>query len=249
MNHLDLSASTKKLLATAKTEVPSSAARANVWVGVSGVVGGAAAAGASGAAASTVLTGGAGATKLLAMGALFGGALTVGLATVLLQIGVAPAPRTATSPTGTSPNGSTLNAATAGQPQSPVTVTRLAPIEPGSVVIAGSAPPATESPGAAATPALTHAPIGHAHRHARTRDDSLAREASLVAEARGALAVGDPRSALRAIREARALPSKQLVPEELAVEEQALRALGQNDEANGIDVMLRLQYPESALAP
>jgi len=38
------------------------------------------------------------------------------------------------------------------------------------------------------------------------------------------------------------------MPEELAVEEQALRALGQSDQANGIEVQLRLQYPESALA-
>jgi hypothetical protein len=86
-------------------------------------------------------------------------------------------------------------------------------------------------------------------RHARpSHDDSLSREASLVAEARASLGRGDPRSALRAIRTARALSSRQLVPEELAVEEQALRALGQSDEANGIDVMLRLEYPESALA-
>jgi TolA-binding protein len=81
-----------------------------------------------------------------------------------------------------------------------------------------------------------------------SHEDSLAREASLVAAARSALGRGDPRSALHAIRAARALPSKQLAPEELAVEEQALRALGQSDEANGIDVQLRLQYPESALA-
>jgi hypothetical protein len=75
----------------------------------------------------------------------------------------------------------------------------------------------------------------------------LAREASLVHEARSALGRGDPDSALRAIRAARALRSRQLVPEELAVEMQALRALGQSDEANGIDVQLRLQYPDSAL--
>ena len=93
-------------------------------------------------------------------------------------------------------------------------------------------------------------PAVHIHHKAKAvREDSLAREASLVADARGALSVGDPQLALRSIREARALPSKQLVPEELAVEEQALRALGRNDEANGINVMLRLQYPESALAP
>jgi hypothetical protein len=100
----------------------------------------------------------------------------------------------------------------------------------------------------AATRKATPAHSGPRHAKSTSHEDSLAREASLVAEARTALGRGDPRSALRAIRAARAIPSRQLVPEELAVEELALRALGQSDEANGIDVMLRLQYPEAALA-
>jgi hypothetical protein len=135
---------------------------------------------------------------------------------------------------------------------------------PKSVGLHANVPHVNTPPGVVEAPALAkasepalvrvdepvHAPVVHIrHKAKATSQDSLAREAALVAAARGALSVGDPQLALRSIREARALPSKQLVPEELAVEEQALRALGRNDEANGINVMLRLQYPESALAP
>jgi hypothetical protein len=90
---------------------------------------------------------------------------------------------------------------------------------------------------AASTPKPSHiAPV-----------DGLAREASLVAEARSALASGDPRAALQAIHDARALSSRQMAPEELAVEAQALRALGRHDEANEADSTLKAQFPESAL--
>jgi hypothetical protein len=78
--------------------------------------------------------------------------------------------------------------------------------------------------------------------------DALTREAQLVSEARGALTRGDPGRALAAIQAARALPSHQLAPEELAVEAQALRALGRTGEADQADEALRARYPESALA-
>jgi hypothetical protein len=54
-------------------------------------------------------------------------------------------------------------------------------------------------------------------------------------------------SALRRARAARSLPTRQLVPEELAVEAQALRALGRETEAVGLDKALRSQYPDSDL--
>jgi len=79
-------------------------------------------------------------------------------------------------------------------------------------------------------------------------DDALTREASLVAEARALLAAGDAASALRKVRAARAMPSPQLVPEELTVEAQALRSLGMADDARGVDATLHTQYPDSALA-
>jgi hypothetical protein len=233
MNDMRLSMRTKDLFASAKADVPSAAARAKVWSGVSGAVGGAAVAGASGVTASSVLSGGAGATKLLAAGTLFGGTVVVGLATAILRIGVAPTPpMTLDTPAITSP-------AAASSPRSPSE----------EVVWISSPARACAAPAQASTSTKpVSARAGSLHPRPVVREDALAREASLVAEARSALGRGDPRTALRAIRSARALPSQQLVPEELAVEEQALRALGRSDEANGIDVQLRLQYPEAALA-
>jgi len=232
MNDTRLSASVNKLLAAARADTPNAAARTKVWSGVSSAVGGAAAV-AGGTATSALVAGGASATKLLAVGALFGGSLAVGLATVLLHVGPTPTtPRTTADPA--------LEAASAPSALS-AGVQSIWTRTPSPSLGVGPAEVATATP-----PAAVRAAAPHAKR--AIHEDMLAREASLVAEARGALARSDPRTALRAIRSARALPSRQLVPEELAVEEQALRALGRSDEANGIDVQLRLQYPEAALA-
>jgi hypothetical protein len=80
------------------------------------------------------------------------------------------------------------------------------------------------------------------------RSDSLIREASFLAEARAALLRGDAKSALRKVRAARSLPVRQLVPEQLSVEAQTLRALDRASEAVEVERTLRTKYPESALA-
>jgi hypothetical protein len=182
----------------------------------------------------SVLRGGASGTKLLSIGSLFGGTLTVGLAALLLSIGPTPQvpPARSVAPS------AAARPAFAPAPQ--------AAIREHTAVSAEEAKEAKPSHSGApsAKPRSTPARVTKPH----LAEDSLAREASLVSEARNALEHGNPELALRAIRAARALRSHQLVPEELAVEEQALRAIGQSDEANGIDVQLRLQYPESALA-
>ncbi|MDP9001509.1 MAG: hypothetical protein M3O46_15515 [Myxococcota bacterium] len=226
MSDLRVSMTTKQLLAAAKADMPSAAARAKMWAGVSGTVGGAAGA-ASGGTTTVVLGGGASTGKLLAMTGLFGGTLAVGLAAALLKIGAAtpPLPQAAV---------------TAPAVVWATTTTPTRESIPPSIAGAFSTPTVAPTSGRMGPPARVAKP--------RVHEGALAREASLVAQARNALGQRDPRSALRAIREARSLSSHQLVPEELAVEEQALRALGQSDEANGIDVQLRLQYPESALA-
>jgi hypothetical protein len=236
----DLSTSAKKLFSAAKADVPSAAAKAKMWTGVSSAVGGAV--GASGGAASALLSGGA--AKILSVGALFGGAVTVGLAATILHFGgfhVRPS--------------SNLAAA----------VERDAPVGVDAPSLRSPEPPPVVSPAFLATRALAEPPTvaapkgadsGRAVKHRSVRaaspavsnDDLLNREATLVAEARSALSRGDARAALVAVRTARALPAHQLDPEELAVEEQALRALGENDQANGIQVQLRLQYPEADLA-
>jgi hypothetical protein len=232
MNDVRLSTTTKSLLAAAKAEAPSVTARMKVWEGVSSaIVGSAGATGSAGGAQRAWTTGGGGATKLLTIGALFGGTVTVGLATVLLCI--APARKQPSRMLGSS-----IPALGPIAAEMPSTNRESPTPANASLRTAPDAPP---------IPVQTRS-SNHASKPATTAIDSLALEASLVTEGRRALGRGDPQSALRAIRAARALPSRQLVPEELAVEEQALRALGQSDEANGIDVQLRLQYPESALA-
>jgi hypothetical protein len=237
MNDGQLSSTTKNLLAAAKADAPNVAARAKMWAGVSQATG----AVSVGAATVTTSSGtwvgtGTAATKLVAIGALFGGTLTVGLAAVLLQIGSVPIPSVRATLESPAADRRTLASDSSASRESISTANMV----PTAAAMSTTTPPeayASDRARPHVRPAKPTVPEG-----------LLAREASLVSEARRELGRGDPRSALRAIRAARMLASRQLVPEELAVEELALRALGQSDEANGIDVQLRLQYPESALA-
>jgi hypothetical protein len=82
---------------------------------------------------------------------------------------------------------------------------------------------------------------------AEAESDTLAREASALAAARAALARRDALSALQIVRSLRALPGRQLVPEELAVEAQALRGLGLDQDANAVETRLRARFPDSVL--
>lgn len=244
MNDGQLSSTTKAMIEAARSDAPSAAARAKVWSQVSGAVGaaGTAIGGAAGGAAAG-LAGGAGAAKLLTMGALLGGTLTVGLAiTVLKMVSV--------------PNGLPTAGAAGLAAVAPVASVALAAAPPlgepqGITVGANSAANAAPAPAAIPVSLVTASPARSPSR-APLRSgptlNPLAREAQLVAEARGALGRGDPRRALQAVRAARALPSHQLAPEELAVEAQALRALGRANEATAVDETLRSQFPESALA-
>ena len=69
-----------------------------------------------------------------------------------------------------------------------------------------------------------------------------------MAEARGSLMRGDAADALRMIRAAGSVTSRELEPEELSIESRALRALGRNAEAAEVDVELRSRYPDHALS-
>jgi len=73
--------------------------------------------------------------------------------------------------------------------------------------------------------------------------DRLAREARMVSEARGALHRGDPDLALRIVRDARKQPGARMVPEELTVEAQALRAMGDEPGAQRVDAELAGKFP------
>jgi hypothetical protein len=232
-----------------------------MWAGLSSALGGAAAAGGAGAAAGGASAVGATtAAKMLTLGTLLGGTVTVGLAAMAIRF-------TATPPA----EGVHKAASVAGIVAKASTAEKRAPSQKAvtDVTVAESNPTgvrevtweelavrevtweqlapfstATASAGATATatPAPPHSSASPSHA------DALAQEASLVAQARAALVRGDPRLALQAIQTARTLPSRQLVPEELTVEAQALRALGREDDANQADAVLKARYPESALA-
>jgi hypothetical protein len=91
------------------------------------------------------------------------------------------------------------------------------------------------------------APTATSRGSAVAPDDDLGREAWLLADARAALARGDAAGALRSVRATLGIRSRQLVPEELALEAQALRALGRSDDAAGVEARLRARFPDSAL--
>jgi hypothetical protein len=251
-----LSSATKALLRAAREDGPAAAARAKVWSAVSGTVGAAgvssAAAGTSagGGGASAAVAGGASAAKMLVMGTLLGGVVTVGLASVLLMIGPARSERTASAsvPVATAPARLGPGDPTADRPVQVRPETAAA----GPPSTAALPSPTSPSAGATSRPATRSAgPASNVHpvpaATPPTDDVLLAHETALVVDARAALARGDGQGALRAIRAARALPSHRLAPEELSVEAQALRALGREDDARDADSMLRKQFPESAL--
>ncbi len=238
MSDMRLSPATKALLSAARGDGPSAASRAHVWAGVSGAVGAAA-----GATSLASAAGGTGAKALL-LGTLLGGTATVGLALGLLYVGPSRLPSHGAMPVAIAAT-ARLAPLAAAMPD-PRPADSSGAFRPVSSTVAtdargalGSAPPALSSP-CWRSPRKNPPPLA--------AEDPLAYEASLIAEARGALADGDARSALRAIRAAGALPSRQLVPEELAVEAQALRSLGRSADAKDVGDMLKKRFPESALA-
>jgi hypothetical protein len=259
-----LSAATQALLKAARHDAPSAAARANVWGGVSATVGGAAGAAAGGAAGvggsgGAAATAGIGAAKMLVAGTLLGGAVTVGLAAMLLRIGPSPSRPPASTATAVLAAAAAAPAPPPAAPVDPALVAPAADSRVASGTMAGAGAGVVHGPASAigasgARPAVHVAP---GRRPASTTpsaaahpsdDDPLTREASLVAEARSALARGDAQMALRLVRAARSMPSPQLVPEELTVEAQAQRSLGNADGARAADATLHSQYPDSALA-
>ena len=226
-----LSSSARELMNAAKSEGPSAGARAKIWSGVAGAGAAGAAGGiASGTVAATTAVGTSG--KLIAVGALFGSALTVGLAMVMVHVGpVAPPSRAPFS-----------RAASSITVQEAVTMQEVAPVF--------VRPPAPERKHDEPRPAvLPVAPKSvAAHAPVQAQEDPLVRESMLVAEARSALGRGDAEGALVSIRATHKLSSRALEPEELSIESRALRALGREEEAMTLDLRLKNRFPEHALS-
>jgi hypothetical protein len=214
----ELSPTTKALLSAARDDGPGAIARSSIWSEVAANAAGGSALGAAGTKAAVS----AGTAKLFVMGALLGSAVTVGVAAMVLKVG---------SPT--------------LRPDPTVIVhadTETEAVAPAARATAAAIKDEREEP----KPAPAHP--RHAVGRGRSLDDSLAREAELVAEARGAVVRGQPAAALSAIRAAQALPGHALEPEELSLEVRALRALGEIDAANAADARLRAEFPDNALA-
>jgi hypothetical protein len=231
MNELESPANVSALIAAAKADGPSAARAAGIWTAVSTSV----------RAGAPMTAGGVGAAKLL-VATLFGGTLTVGLGAALLWVGV--------------PRRVDVTPATAAAPASPLpeSIFARSPL-PTSGTFANAAPSprvAVDSATSASASLARSIGLGSSHVDrgaARAQpEDPLAREASLIAAARSALSHGMPRAALATIRATHALRARQLAPEELAVEAQALRALGLSDDADAVELSLKVRYPESALA-
>ena len=190
--------------------------------------------------------------KMLALGTLLGGAVSVGLAATLLHVGSFPESPPSTRAALVMP--AARGAGTAGPKATALSETTAPPTAADGVAAVSETTSVDFSQHSSAATSAAAAPVPAVARPRRIvrppldESEALSREASLIAEARAALGRGDSLIALRKARAARALPTRQLVPEELAVEAQALRALGRDSEASGLDEALRSQYPESALA-
>jgi hypothetical protein len=243
----------RALIEAAKADGPSTAARAKVWAGVSTMVGEAATA-ASGAGGG-VATGSAGAVKMLVLGTLLGGSVTVGIGAAVLIVGHVPMRGTTVSVAAPAPAdlGSLSRPGLASSPGRSRTVEAARPApDPGAVADRGAMRAAGDSTRRAAArlsapDVTTRAAIRASAKAGAGEGDTLAREAQALAEARGALARRDALSALQIVRSLRALPGRQLVPEELAVEAQALRGLGLDDDASAVEARLRVRFPDSVL--
>ena len=252
----------RAMIEAARADGPSAAATANVWTGVSTMVGEAAVASGAGGAAAT---GSAGAAKMLVLGTLLGGTVTVGVGVAMLFVGRAPAPAPPMSVAAPAParGGRARGALDAGADAGARAESsgrrgqRQPRARAGSHGRRGGVTrPRTRSSSRRRVPLDWRGSRRARGRRTRRRrsppaappdSDSLAREASSLAEARRALARRDALSALQIVRDLHALPDRQLVPEELAVEAQALRGLGLDDEASQVETHLRVRFPDSVL--
>jgi len=244
MKESSLSPATRALLQAAKSDGPRAAARAKMWGAVSTATGIAAAAQVGGAAGSAVAA--SSSAKLVLAGALFGSALTVGIALAVVRVvssgsGVGGARLDAPATTEVRQAAVDFESPRDEPPPIPLSFSTLGVQEGLSF---GDAPK-TQGPGASvfARPAAGSPGASGARAGA---EDSLWREESLILEARGALRRGNPEAALASLDAAHRVGSHKLEPEELSVRAKTLRALGRDAEADEVWSQLKTRYPDQA---
>ncbi|HSQ65973.1 MAG TPA: hypothetical protein VLM85_22280 [Polyangiaceae bacterium] len=235
---MSLSVSTKELLEQARFDGPSAAAQEAMWSGIQ------ASTAASTAASAAVAAKGLGVlSSKLVLGMALGASVALGVAGTIVAL------RSSTS------TGHEVEAARVRETREiapPVEMPRLPVVIRGHV--APTADPKDEitvEPAAAdktpATQATQPAQVAPAPP-VLSEQDRLAREARTVSEARGALRRGEPEVALRLVRAERHKRGARMVPEELNVEIQALRATGDEVGARAAEAELAGKYPEQSLA-
>ncbi len=225
-----LSPGARALFDAAKSDGPSSAARTSMWGAVSTTTGAAATAAtaASAATSPSIAVAAASSGKLLVVGALFGSALTLGVALAVVRVAPSVVVPHRGLPRETVEVASYAGAGErASEEAQPIPLVIDAPSSPGRSVVA------LPREGARAHVAL---------------EDPLMREAGLVAKARGALVRSDPEAALASLDAARRVGSRGLEPEELSLRARALRLLDREEEASAIEGKLRSRYPDHFLS-
>lgn len=240
---MSLSISTKELLQQAKLDAPSSAAREAMWTGIE-----------TQAAASTVAATAAEPGKVIAAKGLgvFSSKLIAGIALgASVAIGAAVAVLVTNHASRSAETDVEVSRAREMREIGPLVVMpRLPALIQGHAVTADpkddditieATPDKADKTEKAAPPVAVAAP-------ALSESDRLAREARTVSEARGALRRGEPEAALRIVRAERRKKGARLIPEELNVEIQALRAMGDEVGARNAEAELTGKYPEQSLA-
>ncbi len=222
----------KELFAAAREDAPPDLVRDRVWGHVAAHTMGASPAPTKPTSGPSLAAAKAGSLKLVALGAILGGAVVAAL--VLPQPRARGPQASASVVVGRAP-GAAGEAAARAEP-----APRVA--EPTIELDAVAASPAV-STAAPATPAAAKASVRH-----EEHPSGLAEEARLVTEARAALVRGDAAHALALVKSTRELPVRMLEPEELVVEARALRALGRSDEALAAELRLKRSFPEHALS-
>jgi hypothetical protein len=234
MNNRQGASAYRELMEAARADGPSEAQRACVWAAVSEALS------PSGCNSGNGSNGGplAGASaKLLTVGTWLGATISVGLAMALLCLRASSAPlHPLTGSARTNPPRAEADLAQ-GAPATKADI----PLGPAESLIQG---PPGDRAAVTVIARHTHCPASNG----TGPGDSLGREALLLTRARIALARGDAASAVADLRAAEHISGRQLVPEELSLESQALRVLGRDREADAQELELRSRYPESALA-
>jgi hypothetical protein len=229
-----------ELFKAARQDGPSLEARAAMWTGIEtaslSVAGSAVGGGSAFAAAKAAVL-----SSKLVLGLVLGASLTVGVAATLVTVNVV-----------------SMRNARIAQPTTVQAVDREEHVasraKQNDEAIVGHARQATpDAPviielGKKDETVPAPAPTTRMGTTTLSEHDRLAREARMVSEARGALHRGEPDVALRIVRAARTQPGARLVPEELTVEAQALRATGDEAGAKRIEADLAERYPDHSLS-